>query len=131
MYEGSSIHFYSYVREPNVDSISGYVKLVDLDGDGMLAWQEYVAGTDPSDSNSVFKIIAIDRSGQITWLGGTNIDELPFNIYRSTNLLNTGAWGLVTSYLRTQGSNGTNTYTDADVSNYWPHVYHKVSTPGR
>jgi TonB-linked SusC/RagA family outer membrane protein len=38
MYEGSSIHFYTYVREPMVDSLTGYVKLVDLNGDGQISY---------------------------------------------------------------------------------------------
>ncbi len=35
--------------------------LTDHDGDGMAAWQEYYAGTDPTNPASVFKLIGVDR----------------------------------------------------------------------
>ncbi|WP_168442257.1 CARDB domain-containing protein [Pontiella desulfatans] len=35
----------------------------DFDGDGFAAWQEYVAGTSPTDKASLFRIIEIDTTG--------------------------------------------------------------------
>lgn len=50
--------------------------VLDSDHDGALAWQEYVAGTSPTDSNSVFRayISLVEGEPYITWTPdlGTN-----------------------------------------------------------
>lgn len=102
----------------------------DADGDGSFAWQEYRAGTDPSNSLSAFRIISVDDSQQVIWLGGTNIDGyLYFRVYRATNLLDADPWGLsVTNFPRIEGDKGTNTWTDLVATNL-PAVFYKVTAP--
>ncbi len=66
----------------------------DTDGDGMPAWAEYLAGTDPTDPSSIFRILTIDRRGgtnHVLWTGGGSTGLPPFTIYRRTNLLH-GTW---------------------------------------
>ena len=77
----------------------------DDDHDGMTAWQEYQAGTDPADSNSVFRIISSGQ--QLVWTGGTNEANTPFQVWRSSDLTR-GTWEFVTNVSRQVGSNGTN-----------------------
>lgn len=60
----------------------------DYDGDGMTTWQEYLADTDPADSNSVLRISRIGQSGNnhilLTFLASTaRYYQLSF----TTNLL--------------------------------------------
>ncbi len=59
-----------WLAEPDV-SREAYeaAALTDYDGDGFEAWQEYVAGTDPDDSESVFStgIEIVDGSVVISW----------------------------------------------------------------
>lgn len=63
--------------------------LSDIDGDGYPAWMEYLAGTDPNDPRSLFRIVdqgMADGSNYILW---TSFDERglpPFVIRRMTNL---------------------------------------------
>ena len=48
----------------------------DQDHDGMLTWQEWVSDTDPTDSNSVLRVMAMepDPGGmRISWEGGTGV----------------------------------------------------------
>ena len=48
-------------------------ELLDQDGDGMFAWQEYVADTDPTNPASVLSILGIVRDGdtvRVDWKGG-------------------------------------------------------------
>lgn len=81
----------------------------DPDSDKMLTWQEYVAGTIPTDSNSTFRILPssfTDGNDTIRWLGG-NTSLPPFLIYMSTNLMDIGTpWSWVTNVVR--AGSGTN-----------------------
>jgi hypothetical protein len=68
----------------------------DTDGDGALAWQEYVEGTVPTNPNSVLKITAESPGGgsnALTWLSTTNA-LYPYSIQYSTNLVE-GKWQLL------------------------------------
>jgi hypothetical protein len=38
-------------------------ELVDSDGDGGAAWQEYIAGTDPTNSNDYFRVMIVISNG--------------------------------------------------------------------
>ena len=91
---------------------------VDLDGDGMLTWEEYIAGTNPNDSNSYFRVISIgqaDGSNRVTFYGGTNGAPTPFGIYRRTNSLLIGNWKFYAIKPRDQHV-GTNTYIYWDTN---------------
>lgn len=66
------------------------VALYDKDGDGMITWQEYVAGTHPDISNSVLKILSQTVSNgipRLTWLSSTSA-VAPYVVQLSTNLPN-------------------------------------------
>ena len=39
--------------------------LSDTDHDGMLAWEEYVTGTDPTDGGSVFRVTPVVSNGAV------------------------------------------------------------------
>jgi fibronectin type 3 domain-containing protein len=71
----------------------------DADCDGMAAWQEYLAGTDPSDKLSVFMIrelMCLAGSNRLVWWTYTNWVNTPFTVERSTNLMG-GGWQKVDS----------------------------------
>lgn len=97
---------------------------IDLDQDGQSAWQEYVAGTDPLNRQSVFRIIAqgVDPgSNWITWLGG-NTSLPPFQVYATTNLsAETGAW--YTAGVVSRSPSGTNTWYDSPIAPGVPAFY--------
>jgi subtilisin family serine protease len=61
----------------------------DVDGDAMVAWQEFRAVTDPNDEESVaLPVVAvISEPGRVlvTWLSFTN-DTLRYEVHRTTNL---------------------------------------------
>ncbi len=68
-------------------------ELTDTDGDGMLAWQEYVAGSVPTNHESVFRtLITMSNSlPRVAWapdLGAARV----YAVIGKTNLLD-GAWG--------------------------------------
>ena len=68
-------------------------ELTDTDIDGLLAWQEYVAGSVPTNHESVFRtLITMNNSlPRVTWapdLGAARI----YSVIGKTSLLD-GAWG--------------------------------------
>ena len=68
------------------------------DGDGMPAWQEYFADTDPMDTNSVLRITTIStESGglRLQWVGGIEANQY---LEGRTNLAATGSeWFVIAS----------------------------------
>jgi uncharacterized protein YjiK len=85
------------------------LELTDTDRDGHAAWQEYRAGTDPTNAASVLRIAAIRRltgGMQIAWSGVTG---RTYRVYRQADLVVSGAVDIVASGL--PGST-TGTVTD-------------------
>jgi BspA type Leucine rich repeat region (6 copies) len=62
---------------------------IDHDGDGMLNWQEFLAGTSPTNKADALVITSVGgtNSSQIAWQGKANIS---YQVMRSLNLL--GSW---------------------------------------
>lgn len=86
---------------------------VDNDGDGLLSWQEYVAGTCPTNSASVLQVNSFQKSGSdfvITW---QSVEGKSYSVLTNSDLVNgepgmqaSGIVGLPTetSYTSTVGS---------------------------
>lgn len=80
----------------------------DSDGDGMLNWEEYVAGTDPTDAKSLLKIIkqktVPGSPPYIEWIGGTNGVMTPY-VIECTPTLRLPDWQPVGQSPRVEGTN--------------------------
>lgn len=61
--------------------------VADADGDGLLTWQEYVAGTDPTDSSSVFQITGGGVNAQGAVIRWSSVSNRFYSLSRATNLL--------------------------------------------
>ena len=101
--------------------------MADWDGDGQPAWIEYRAGTDPTNSASVFRILSMGADGRLCWWSGTNMENRPFRIYRSAELPIDGDWG--PPYAAWPRLYGTNTWTDPDRGGAGNHYYRVVIPP--
>ena len=102
----------------------------DADGDGASNGAEYLAGTDPVDPASVFRIMSME-AGQgtnvITWVAGTNSGvTAPFSVLSRTNLLS-GDWATKAARLL-RSAGGTNAWTDAAAPASSP-AYYRVTIP--
>ena len=86
----------------------------DADGDGVLTWQEYVMGTDPTNRKDYFRLLSIQHfanSNFIKWYATTNSGVYDqFSIWRSTNLLE--GFSMYHSNYVNRASDGTNAYID-------------------
>ncbi|QHI68917.1 SUMF1/EgtB/PvdO family nonheme iron enzyme [Tichowtungia aerotolerans] len=84
-------------------------ELTDADGDGLLMWEEYYAGTDPDRRESLFRA---EMNGlELRWMAGSG-NGAPFDVYRSTNLtVGVNGWVRVASNL-TRSVSGTNIWVD-------------------
>jgi hypothetical protein len=104
----------------------------DPDGDGMKTWEEYRAGTDPTNAASVFRLqeIAPVANGiGLTWSGTTNSGvTTPFQVYCATNLFSP-AWELRSGSIPRAG-NGLNVWTDS-VPTSASQVFYRVAVPAR
>ncbi|WP_372845698.1 hypothetical protein [Pontiella sp.] len=68
-----------YGLNPFVDDAGGHA-----DGDGMSNWEEYIAGTDPTNSVSCFRILAISGDGTI--IRWTSAEGRFYSVQATTNL---------------------------------------------
>ncbi|MEI6971562.1 MAG: lamin tail domain-containing protein [bacterium] len=90
--------------------------LSDTDGDGHAAWQEQIAGTIPTNRESVFRISAMrqDMSGSsVSW---PSVTGRIYSIYKSTNIMDDWPGSPYTNNL-TSPTNGTRTWTDEVTNN--------------
>lgn len=75
-----------YVEAADLSALNA-LAAQDCDGDGAAAWQEYVAGTDPTDSASVLKLLLNSQSGgnELRW---TAQAERLYTLYYGADLAN-------------------------------------------
>jgi hypothetical protein len=89
------------------------VDLLDTDGDGLKTWQEFLAGTDPTNPNSTFTGTIVQLPGgdmEIAWPSSFDGPLAPYSVYCSTNLLAPGGgWELVEGNIL-RNISGTNTW---------------------
>ena len=86
--------------------------VADQDGDGLTAWQEYIAGTDPTNAASCFKA-AQSAPDKVSW---SAVSGRVYSVYWSTNLTQ-GFQALNTNIFYPQGSY-TNASPDPRVNHY-------------
>ena len=87
---------------------------LDPDGDGMANWQEYVAGTDPTNSLSYLKIDSLTAaSGAAITFGG--ISNKTYTV-QFTDALGSGSWSTLAD-LAARTNNSTETVFDPGFTN--------------
>lgn len=111
----------------------------DSDNDGMANWQEYWAGTNPTNTASVFKVTSISGTTNftLTWIGSTNDitpPMPPWRIYRTTNMLGDPniVWTNLPSASIARDTHILDSthyrWTDPAGTSYGQRVFYKVTT---
>jgi hypothetical protein len=94
-YQGpGSVISYAWLQQYGLPT-DGSADYLDSDGDGMNNWQEWVAGTDPTNPASALKMISAVRTAtgvSVTW---QSVYPIKYFLERSTNLLASPAFTLV------------------------------------
>jgi len=88
--------------------------LQDTDGDGVLNWQEYLAGTHPTNGASVFEMVGLVFDGTnalVQWIGGTNGPTSSYVVESATSMTPPVVWVDMNNV--EPRSNGTNDWQDS------------------
>lgn len=84
--------------------------LADLDGDGMSAWQEYCAVTDPTDRESVFAVsaAAVLPDVVVSW---DSVSGRLYTVFMASNIVD-ACWTQLPGFVDRPGAGGTMVYTN-------------------
>ncbi len=102
----------------------------DWDGDGYADDLEYIARTDPTDSNNVFQILSthsINGTHEIYWMTASdNVDVSPFYVDYSTNLLaQSGGWLSATGQIEIAEA-GIILFQDHMPTSNWHSIFYRI-----
>jgi hypothetical protein len=110
-----------YLTDPRVAGTA------DPDADGQDNFREYLAGTDPTDPNSVFKIVSVHLSPTITW---SSISNKTYSVIKKTYVADgptiTTNWFTIGSVLAT---NSLSSFTDITTTNRDLSIYQVEIVP--
>lgn len=113
----SSVISYAWLQQYGLTN-NGSADFIDSDGDGMNNWQEWIAGTNPTNGASVLKLASPSNnlSGMtVTW---QSVNTRTYYLQRCTNL---PAFTSIQSNI--VGQAGTTSYTDTTATNSGPYFY--------
>ena len=91
----------------------GSADYLDSDGDGMNNWQEWIAGTDPTDALSLLRLLPPPLTGTNMTVSWQSVAGVTYFLERSTNLVASPCFTCVATNL--PGQPGTTIYTDTNA----------------
>jgi alpha-tubulin suppressor-like RCC1 family protein len=111
-----------YQQNTNWSTNFDAAALADQDGDGVPAWEEYIAGTDPQNPAGVFSLNAALTNGQAIVSFPTIVPSAQYELQRyyalesSTNLNSAQPWQGIAGWTNIQASGQAVVYTNASAS---------------
>jgi len=119
----ASIISYGWLQQYGL-STDGRADLADSDADGFDNWQEWVAGTNPTNSASVLRMLAMPPATSTTngiTVGWTSVTNRTYCLERALVLGTAPGFGIVRSNI--SGLNNTTTFTDTNATGPGPFFY--------
>ena len=116
----TSVISYAWLQQYDLLT-DGSADSADPDGDGMKNWQEWIAGTDPTNALSVFQMLTPLNALSGVTVSWQSVAGTTYYLQRSTNL------SVQPTFLSQQsnivGQAGTTTYTDTNALGGGPYFY--------
>jgi len=99
----------------------GSADYAESDGDGMNNWQEWIAGTNPTNAASILSLqVPVFAAGGVT-LTWSSVTNRAYFVERATNLLNQPAFSPLQTNI--PGLPGTTSFTDTSPPESGPALY--------
>jgi len=104
----------------------GSADFIDSDGDGLNNWQEWIAGTNPTNTASAFRILSVSSSEIGVAVSWQSITDRSYSLQRATDL--GGTVDFVTVATNIVGQTNTTTFIDSNAIGSGPFFY-RISIP--
>jgi hypothetical protein len=125
-YQGSgSMPFQAWLQYYGLPT-DGSADHIDSDGDGMSNWQEWVAGTNPTNAASALRILSVSSTNGGVAISWQSITDRSYYLQRATEL--GGLPGFSTVATNVIGLTNTTTYVDSNAIGSGPYFY-RVGIP--